>query len=71
MVLVFERHQAQPELIGAVFRKGSLFKAVLFEKGADPQCSQPFWSERRPEALFNDEGEVISHAQRLLNNAAM
>jgi hypothetical protein len=68
---VFERYQAQPELIGAVFRKESLFKAVLFEKAADPYFSLPHWSERRPEALFNEEGEAVSHAQRLLKHAAM
>lgn len=67
--LVFEHYEPSLELIGAVFQKASLFKAVLYEKGKDPQWRLPWWSERRPEALFGNHEEAVSHVHALFANA--
>ena len=67
-VLVFEHYQPRPELLGAVFRKSLLFKAVVFEKGFDRQWALPWWSERGPEALFDNQDEAVAHVKALLGN---
>jgi hypothetical protein len=64
---IYERYDAATDRIGAVFGKGSLFKAVTFEKVSDPQWKLPFWSERKPEAIFGQPGEAISYVELLIS----
>jgi hypothetical protein len=66
---VFEEYAEDLDLIAAV-RKTNLghFVAVLFQKVADHQYLLPFWSEVRPEALFDNQQGAVRHVLTFLDN---
>jgi hypothetical protein len=68
---VFEEHDARSDLLAVVVRSPSgHFVASLFEKVPSNQWRLPFWSERRPEALFGDELGAVAHVKALLQTAS-
>ena len=70
-VLVYEQFEPSRELLGVIFFKAGMFKSSVFEKAGDPQWRLPWWSELRPEALFNSEEEALAHVRvRLANEGA-
>jgi hypothetical protein len=65
--IVFERYDERTDLLAVVkTRLPNLYLAVVMEKGDDPQWRLPIWSELRPEALFDNEDEAVSHVLKLL-----
>ena len=67
---VYEHYDPGLDLLGVVVRSPSgHLAASLFEKSRDPRWRLPFWSERRPEALFNDAPNAIAHVKALLRTA--
>ena len=69
-MLVFERYEPAVDLLGAVFLKAGLYKAVVFEKIKDRQLRLPAWSERRPESLFETQEDAVAHIDALLTLAS-
>ena len=66
---VFEKYAEDLDLIAAVRKTNQgNFVAVLFQKVADHQYILPFWSEIRPEALFDNQQDAVSHVLTLLEN---
>ena len=66
---VFEEYAEDLDLIAAVRRTNQgHFVAVLFQKVADHQYILPHWSEIRPEALFDNQQDAVSHVRTLLEN---
>jgi hypothetical protein len=68
---IYDRFEPTTGLLAIVVRSPSgHFIASIFEKSPpDPQWCLPFWSERRPEALFAEEAAAISHVEALLQAA--
>jgi hypothetical protein len=64
---VYEQFDEYTGLLAVVHRSpfGHLV-ALIYEKIKDPQWGLPFWGERRPEALFNDESEAVNYVENLL-----
>jgi hypothetical protein len=67
-VLAQEQFEPSRELLGVVFSKAGMFKSSVFEKKADHQWRLPWWSEVRPEALFNSQEEALAHVRARLAN---
>jgi hypothetical protein len=69
---VYERFESTLLLLAIVVRSPSgHFIASVFEKGApDGQWRLPFWSERRPDALFADRQSAILHVESLLQTTS-
>jgi hypothetical protein len=68
---LYEHYDPELDLLAVVVRSPSgHFMASLFEKSSDPQWRLPFWSERRPDALFGDEQSAIAHVKSLLQTAS-
>ena len=65
---VYERFDPTSGLLAIVVHSPSgHFVASLFQKTTpDLQWRLPFWSQRRPEALFAEEAAAIAHAEALL-----
>jgi hypothetical protein len=65
---VYERFDQKAGLIAVVYRSptGHLVAALYEKVEGAPQWRLPYWSERRPEAIFNDESEAISYVENLL-----
>ena len=70
--IVFESYMPEMDLLAIVVRSPfGHFVASMFEKvSGAPQWRLPFWVERRPEALFDDEAAAIIHAKQLLQAAS-
>lgn len=68
--LVFEEYNPATDLMGTVYhRPPDFFRAAVFQKTNDPQWSLPWWTERRPDAIFADQSEAIAHVVRLIAEA--
>ena len=68
--IVFEHYDARTELMAVVeFKSPNLYRAAVHEKRDDPQWRLPGWSERRPEALFDNEAEAVAYVMALLDAA--
>lgn len=68
---VYERYDAGVDLLAVAVRSpAGRCVASLFEKIPDPQWRLPFWTERRPEALFDDESDAVAHVTALLRTAS-
>ena len=66
---VFEEYAKDLDLIASVRKTNQgLFVAVLFQKVVDHQHILPYWSEIRPEALFDNQQDAVSHVLRLLDS---
>jgi hypothetical protein len=64
--LVYKRYEPRADLVATVWFRAPVYRAAVFEKVADYQSRLPFWSERRPAALFSSESEAIASAEHLV-----
>jgi hypothetical protein len=69
--IVFEQLDESSGCLAIVFhRADGLFLSVVFEKIGDHQWILPWWSERRPEALFDVLDDAKRHLTALLKSQA-
>ena len=67
---VYEHHDPDKDLLAVVVRSPSgRFVASLYEKVSDHQWRPPFWSQRRPDALFAHQSDAVEHAMALLEHS--
>jgi hypothetical protein len=67
---VYEHHDAAKDLLAVVVRNPSgYFVAAIYEKISDHQWRSPFWSARRPDALFADQASAVEHVMAVLEHA--
>ena len=67
---LFEQFDETHQRIGVVYERDGVFRAVVYEKLADPQWRLPVWGEVRPDSICESLDDAIGQVRSSLTACA-